>query len=74
MRLEIRVKPSCKKPGIEKVTETSWIIKVREAPVDGKANDAVIQAISRELKVPPSFITLIRGATGRTKLFEITEK
>ena len=46
-------------------------VKVR-APADkGAANEAVIALLAEALGVPPSRITLLRGATSRQKLFRV---
>jgi hypothetical protein len=46
-------------------------VRVRERAIEGKANEAVRRAIARSVGVPPSAVTLVRGATGRHKLFTI---
>ncbi len=71
MKLEITVKPGSKKIGIEKNDETHWTVRVHEPPVDGKANQAVIKAISKELGIAKSKIQIIRGESSRIKLLEI---
>ena len=39
--------------------------------MEGKANEAVRRAIARAVGVPASAVVLVRGATGRRKLFTI---
>jgi len=46
-------------------------VRVRERAMEGKANEAVRRAIARAVGVPPSAVTLVRGATARRKTFEI---
>ncbi len=46
-------------------------VSVTTAPEDGKANAAVIALLARELKLPKSALTLVRGARGRDKLIRI---
>ena len=48
-------------------------LKITAAPVDGKANDAVIKYLSGTLSVPKSNIKILRGETGRQKTIEISE-
>jgi uncharacterized protein YggU (UPF0235/DUF167 family) len=44
---------------------------VTAAPVDGKANEAMIKLLSRAIDVPKSSISVRRGLTSRSKLVEI---
>ena len=46
MKLSITVKPGSKKPGIEIITDTEWLIRVREPATEGKANQAIIEAVA----------------------------
>jgi len=46
-------------------------LRVRERAIEGKANEAVRRAIARAVGMPASAVTLVRGARGRRKLFEI---
>ncbi|HET9342448.1 MAG TPA: DUF167 domain-containing protein [Candidatus Eremiobacteraceae bacterium] len=65
------VKPGAKAPGVVVAVDGGIVIRVRERAVEGKANDAVRRAIARAVGVPPSAVALVRGATGRRKLFRI---
>ncbi len=71
MRLTVHVKPRSKKPGIEKVSDHEWIVRVREAPVDGRANLAVMAAVAAELGIPKSRVRLLHGESSRQKLLSI---
>lgn len=46
-------------------------VKVTAVPEDGKANEALIKLLSKTFHIPPSRISLIRGATSRIKQLEI---
>jgi uncharacterized protein YggU (UPF0235/DUF167 family) len=47
------------------------LVKVRAAPADGAANDAVLRVIAAAVDVAPSRLQLVRGATSRTKVVSI---
>ncbi|OBC05803.1 hypothetical protein A5784_10475 [Mycobacterium sp. 852013-50091_SCH5140682] len=47
-------------------------VRVQEAAVDGKANDAVTKVLAAHLGVPRNRVELISGATARLKRFRIT--
>jgi hypothetical protein len=46
-------------------------VRVRSAPVDGRANDALIAFLAKSFRVPRSNIKLLSGRSGRNKLVEI---
>ena len=47
-------------------------MKVKSPPVDGKANEEVIRALSKLLKIPKATIVLVSGHTHPNKRFLIT--
>jgi len=71
LRVEVKVKPGSKKPGIEE-KDGQLTVRVREQAREGAANDAVLRALARHFGVPPSAVELVRGQSSRTKLFEIS--
>jgi hypothetical protein len=46
-------------------------VRVRAAPEGGKATDEARRALASALGIAPSRVRLLRGATSRTKVFEI---
>ncbi|WP_411267551.1 DUF167 domain-containing protein [Asticcacaulis sp. 201] len=46
-------------------------VRVRAAPIEGKANEALLAFLSKSLKVPKSRLTLASGDTSRLKQIEI---
>lgn len=51
---------------------SSLKIAVSAPPEDGKANAAVCKLLAKFFRVAKSNITVVSGATGRTKQIEIT--
>lgn len=47
------------------------LLKVRAAPADGAANNAVVRLLADALDVAPSRLQLVRGATSRVKVVAI---
>ena len=47
-------------------------VRVRAAPADGEANDALIRLIAKAVGVPPRDVTLIAGASARLKRLGIS--
>ena len=47
-------------------------VKVTASPVEGKANEALIRFLAKELAVSPSCIEIIRGQHSREKTLKIS--
>jgi uncharacterized protein len=45
--------------------------RVRAAPVDGAANEALLRLLARSLRVPRSSLRLLAGGQSRRKLVEV---
>jgi uncharacterized protein len=46
-------------------------VRVRAAPIEGEANDALLRVIARTVGVPPRDVTLAAGASARIKQLAI---
>ena len=59
--------------GIETLGDGRNVLKarVRAAPSEGEANDALCRLIAKALGVPPRDVTLVAGATARIKRLTI---
>lgn len=71
MLLTVHVKPNAKKNVVEWVDEDTLKISVTAKPENGKANQAVIELLSKELKIKKSAIEIVRGHTTRIKQISI---
>ncbi|MCW6160024.1 MAG: DUF167 domain-containing protein [Candidatus Micrarchaeales archaeon] len=52
---------------------SDYKIKVREKAIEGRANAAVIEALSVHFNVRKSDVVILKGASGRYKTIEIKE-
>ena len=76
MRLTIRLTPKASSEGVD-----GWDVdgkgrpvlkvRVRAAPIDGKANAALVALLAKALDVPRSRIRLTGGETSRVKTLEV---
>jgi hypothetical protein len=59
--------------GVEQLADGRSVLKarVRVAPSEGEANDALCRLIAKSLGVPPRDVTLVAGATARLKRLAI---
>ena len=46
-------------------------VRVRAAPADGEANEALARVIAGAVGVAPSAVKLLQGAAGRLKTFRV---
>jgi uncharacterized protein (TIGR00251 family) len=56
---------------VEGTGDVDFRVYVTTAPQDGKANKAVLKLLSKYLGVARTSLTLVRGASSRTKLVSI---
>jgi len=70
MLIKVKVIPNSKKEEIIKKKD-SFEIKVKEKPIDNKANKAVIIALSSFLKIPQKQIRIIKGSKKRNKIIKV---
>jgi uncharacterized protein (TIGR00251 family) len=71
----IKISPNAKKNEIIK-TDTELKIKITAQPIDGKANKALIEFLSKTFKIPKTSISIIKGETSKEKtiLLSVTDK
>jgi uncharacterized protein len=70
-RLALRVTPGARVQGIS-LGDGRVEVKVRAKPQDGAANDAVLALLAEALGCAPSHVSLLRGATSREKLVQLS--
>ena len=71
MRISVRVKPNARKNEVKEVGERSYLVSVTAPPVEGKANERMIELLSKHFGKAKSRIVILKGASGREKLIEI---
>ncbi|UCF80251.1 MAG: DUF167 domain-containing protein [Acidobacteriota bacterium] len=71
MKISLHVKPRSKEEHVERSADGSYVVRVKEPPVEGRANDAVRRALARHFGVAPSRVRVLRGHKGRRKVAEI---
>lgn len=65
--LTIQVQPKASKSECVGLHGDAIKIRVAAAPVDGRANEALLAFLAKRLAVPPSTLTIQSGAGGRHK-------
>lgn len=71
MFIKVKVWANSKKEEVAQRDENTFEIKVREKPIQGKANAKARALLAEYLKIPESNLWLKKGARQRNKIFEI---
>jgi len=71
--IEVKVEPRSSRRGIAGVMENN-VVKVRltAPPIEGAANEQLIEVMADELNVKRSQVKIIRGLSSRVKVVEIS--
>ena len=71
MKISVKVLPRSSRDEIKKLPDGSFKVKLTSAPVDGKANDALVELLSEYFNTSKSKIKLVKGLTRKHKIIEI---
>jgi uncharacterized protein len=73
LKISVAVKTRAKKEGVELGADQIYTVRVNVPPVDGAANERVIELLSEFLGKPKSKIFLKSGHQSKKKIFEIAD-
>jgi uncharacterized protein (TIGR00251 family) len=65
--ISVRAAPRSSRAGIDGVVGDAVKVRVRSAPVDGKANKELIEVLSDAFGLPKSAVSFRSGETSKTK-------
>lgn len=65
--IDIQAQPRARRPGVRGVHGQRLKLAVAEPPEDGKANEAIVDAVAELLNVPRKGVSLVAGKTSRSK-------
>ena len=71
-RIAVQVSPNAKKSEIVSSDGDALRIRLQAPPVDGKANETLVQFIAKKLRIPRKYVTITHGLTNKRKLLEIS--
>jgi uncharacterized protein YggU (UPF0235/DUF167 family) len=71
MRVAIRVKPGSSRTGVGGDHDGALVVRVTARAVDGQATEAALQALATAIGVRRREVTLVTGASSRTKLVDV---
>ncbi|MBL7665174.1 MAG: DUF167 domain-containing protein [Bacteriovoracaceae bacterium] len=71
MKISVSVKTRSKKESVEKQDDTAYVVRVNTPPVDGKANERVVELLADHFQISKSSVQLLSGHKSKKKVFEI---
>ncbi len=71
MTIDVRVIPRAKKTELAGTRDGAILVRVSAPPVEGAANDAVIELFASLLRIPRGSIRIVGGAHDRRKRLSI---
>jgi uncharacterized protein YggU (UPF0235/DUF167 family) len=72
MIILVKVKPGSKEEKIDKISDNSYVVFVKERAIKGAANLKLIKLLAKEFKVSQKSI-IIKNPNSRKKIIEIVQ-
>ena len=71
LRFAVRVQPRASRSAIEGVHGDALKVRLSAPPVDGAANEALVELLARALGISRRDVRVVAGATSRAKVIEV---
>ncbi len=71
VRLHLKVQPGAKKNSLGPPLGEALKIRIQAPPLDGKANETLVEYLQTLLKIPRKNFKILSGARSRLKVVEI---
>ena len=71
MKISVKAKPKARENSIKKIDDFNFTVRVKELPIENKANEAIIEVLAEYFAVPKSKINIISGHNSKHKIIEI---
>ncbi len=71
--ISVKVKPNAKKQAIQEEADGSLTVYLKSPPVDGKANQELIEVLAEKFELRKSQITIKAGLSSRNKVIELED-
>lgn len=71
MRILVRAKPGAKRERVEKADDTHFAVAVKEPPIRGQANRAIIKVLAKYFGVAAERVRIVSGHTSKQKVVEV---
>lgn len=71
MKIFVKAKPDSKEAKVDKIDDNNFLVAVKEPPVKGLANRAIIAALADYFGISAAQIKIVSGFSSRKKIAEI---
>ena len=71
MKITVQVKPNARKDEVLVREDGVYVVKVSVPPIEGRANERLIEILAAHFKKPKRSIDILAGAHGKKKIVEI---
>ena len=71
VRFAVHVQPRAKRAEVDGVYNGALRVRVQAPPVDGAANDALVELLAESLGIARTRVRVVAGATGRRKVIDV---
>jgi len=72
MKIQVKVKPNSRTEEVSRKGD-SFIVKVKEPPKEGKANQAVIKLLAQHFGISQSQVRILSGFRSRNKVIDVVK-
>jgi uncharacterized protein (TIGR00251 family) len=69
--IRVKVKPRARVSLLMPVEGGVWLAQLKSPPVEGKANEELVELVARHFDCGKSAVSIKSGASGRTKLVRV---
>jgi len=73
VKIQVKVRPNSKTEEVSQEGD-SFVVRVKEPPKEGKANQAIIKLLAQHFGVPQSQVRILSGFKTKHKVIEIKEE
>jgi len=71
MKIFVKVKPNSKIEKVKKVDSNHFEVWVKEVPIEGKANQRLIEIMSEYFGIPKKNIVILSGQNSKNKILKV---
>lgn len=71
--IQVKVKPRARTSSLEETAPGQWSAQLKSPPVDGAANQELIELVAEHFGCRKGSVVIKAGASGRLKLVQIHE-
>lgn len=73
MKITVQVKPNSKKESLEQLPDGSFLVRFNVPPIEGRANERLIEMLSDHFKKSKSHFEILSGLKSKKKIVGIKD-